>query len=80
MNGVIERVRISPNSCQFLHFNIVAVRRPLPIQVVLRIAEPDKDLIDELLRPGCPVSDDLAESLNRIQDPTVREKLIINTV
>ncbi len=46
----------------------------------LLAAEPDKNLIDELLRTGFPVSDDLAESLNRIPDPAVREKLIIDTV
>jgi hypothetical protein len=43
-------------------------------------AEPDKAFIDELLRTGFSIPDDLADSLNRIPDPAVREKLFIDTV
>ncbi len=43
-------------------------------------AEPDKAFIDELLRTGISIPDDLAENLNRIPDPTVRDKLLSETV
>lgn len=43
-------------------------------------AEPDIALIDELLRTGFSVPDDLVDSLGRIPDPAMREKLIIDTV
>ncbi len=43
-------------------------------------AEPDKACIDELLRAGFSIPPDLAEGLNRIPDPAVRDKLLSNTV
>lgn len=46
----------------------------------LLAAEPDITSIDELLRTGFTVPNDLAESLNRIPDPAVREKRIIDSV
>jgi hypothetical protein len=42
--------------------------------------KPDTQLIDELLRSGLSTPDGLAEKLNRIPDPAVREKLIHETI
>jgi hypothetical protein len=43
-------------------------------------SEPDAAAIDQLLRTGFSILEDLAENLNRIPDPAVREKLLIDTV
>ncbi|MGL5020005.1 MAG: hypothetical protein ACRDBP_17860 [Luteolibacter sp.] len=42
--------------------------------------EPDAAAIDQLLRTGFSIPEDLAESLSRIPDPVVREELLIDTV
>ena len=43
-------------------------------------AKPDQSSIDGLLRTGFSIPGDLEEDLNRIPDPTTRDKLIIDTV
>jgi hypothetical protein len=43
-------------------------------------SEPDAAAIDQLLRTGFSIPEHLAENLDHIADPAVREKLLIDTV